>query len=542
MQSSSFTNSVNMNFLSVSKDLTTDHAKFGGEIDLDSAKIGGNLSMDSSSLAESISADSISVGKDFIADNGKFDSNMDLDSAKIGGNISMDTSSFAKDISADSLKVEKDLSMSDRAHFGGDIDLDSAKVGGDLSMNSHATFEGKIQLHGATIGGTLDLSSSSFSKAVTADRSSVAGSLFMRGQATFNGAIGLRAVKVGSNLELTGSSFAETLDGTRLTVGGNLLMNGGANFRDKVFLIDAKVADSIELREATLVRLDLSGADARELLVNGSGWWCAGGELPAGLKVSQKADTQIRPVYWRLGDSSWRSARCDTTPATLPTLILRNAHVETFQDSPDAWPPSMDLEGFHYERLGGSGVSGRDDLRQRPSSDWSDWLERDRTFSTQPYTQLSSVLLAAGRRSASEAIQLAGRERERNEAWAHSFWSWLWLTAFSVVAGYGIGLHTFRVLWWVLVFTLLGAAVLHYSPIARRRSLAWRLGASLHRLLPLVELSKEFKDFFENPPDEDGEPRNLNRFLAAYFAGQALAGWILGSFLLAAMGALTQKG
>jgi hypothetical protein len=35
-------------------------------------------------------------------------------------------------------------------------------------------------------------------------------------------------------------------------------------------------------------------------------------------------------------------------------------------------------------------------------------------------------------------------------------------------------------------------------------------------------LSKEFKDFFENPPDESGEPR--------------------GFFLLAAMGTLTQKG
>jgi hypothetical protein len=73
--------------------------------------------------------------------------------------------------------------------------------------------------------------------------------------------------------------------------------------------------------------------------------------------------------------------------------------------------------------------------------------------------------------------------------------------------------------------------------------LLWRLGASLHRLLPVVELSKEFKDFFDNPqPSNAEEPRNLNRWQTAYFAGHAIAGWVLGLFLLAAMSGLTQKG
>jgi len=55
-------------------------------------------------------------------------------------------------------------------------------------------------------------------------------------------------------------------------------------------------------------------------------------------------------------------------------------------------------------------------------------------------------------------------------------------------------------------------------------------------------LSKEFKDFFDNPqPSTAEEPRNLNRWQAAYFAGHAIAGWILGLFLLAAMSGLTPK-
>jgi hypothetical protein len=200
----------------------------------------------------------------------------------------------------------------------------------------------------------------------------------------------------------------------------------------------------------------------------------------------------------------------------------------------DAWPPSVNLDGFRYDRLW--------DIGQRSPEEWTDWIARA-TFSPQPYTQLSSVLVAAGSRDAAEAIQFAGRERERDEAWAHGdLGSWAWLSYLSLTSGYGIGLYTFRVLWWVLALTILGAGVLWYSPNARRHGLVWRLGASLHRLLPVVELSKEFKDFFDNPPTEGGEPPNLNRFQIAYFAGQAIAGYVLGFFLLAAMGGLTQKG
>jgi len=572
MWASTFTKSVNANSLSVGKDLImTDHATIGGDLDLNSANVGGNLNVESSTIAGSVDLNFLAVGKDLdLSNHAKLGGDVDLETAKIGGNLFMnDASSFSKKIKGDSVSVGKDLMM-DNASFDGNVDFDNAAIEGGLWIN-HAKIGGKITLVDAKIGGTLSLSESTFSDDISADRSRVGGSLLMRGKSAFNGTTSLRAVKIGSNLQLTGSSFAKTLDGTRLSVDGRLLMDDGASFRGKVFLNDAKIGEAIELKNATVFTINLSEADGRELLISGLGWWCVGGKLPTGLAAPQQADPNLRSAHWKLGDSGWRNAQCDTTLESLPTLLLLNAHFEAFQDSVDAWPPSMKLEGFHYERLGGF---GGDDMRQRSSSDWSDWLERDRIFSTQPYTQLSSVLLGAGRRSASEAIQMSGRDRERDEAWKHeSFWSWLrhsclswlWLTVFSVVAGYGIGLYTFRVLWWVLGLTLLGAVVLYYSPPARRRSFVWRLGASLHRLLPVVELSKEFKDFFENPLDETGasvqprgrrsnggrhwqagatprEPRNLNKYLAAYFALQAIAGWILGFFLLAAMGTLTQKG
>ena len=60
--------------------------------------------------------------------------------------------------------------------------------------------------------------------------------------------------------------------------------------------------------------------------------------------------------------------------------------------------------------------------------------------------------------------------------------------------------------------------------------------------LPIIELSKEFTNFFDNPFPEPDQPRNLSPRQTAYFAGHAIAGWILGFFLIAAMGGIIQKG
>ncbi len=336
--------------------------------------------------------------------------------------------------------------------------------------------------------------------------------------------------RVTGNLEMGTASFARGLSATNLNVGGNLLMNG-ASFGAGVSLVGAQVGVDLDLAGSVATHIDLSRATAQELTLNGLGWRCPG--------------ATGAPRHWPLGDRAWQQAQCNPAdPASAPTLMLRNAHFDAFQDSADAWPPLLDLEGFHYDRLGGIGGSGRDDMRDRSADDWTGWLSRQRVFSTQPAAQLAAALLAAGRRDTAEAVQLAAQERERGEACArHEFGVCAWMTFLSAVAGYGIGLYTFRVLWWVLGLTVLGAWVLRFSPVARRRGLAWRLGASLHRLLPVVELNKDFEDFFDNPPPERlYEPRNLNGFQVAFFSGLAIAGWILGFFLLAAMSGLTQKG
>jgi hypothetical protein len=61
------------------------------------------------------------------------------------------------------------------------------------------------------------------------------------------------------------------------------------------------------------------------------------------------------------------------------------------------------------------------------------------------------------------------------------------------------------------------------------------LSASLNRLLPLFILNKEFSDFFNDP-----ERQRLTGRQLAYFAFHAMVGYVLGSFVIAGLAALTQ--
>jgi hypothetical protein len=501
-------------------DVYLKHAMFGQEVNLHGAKIDGALGMDGSTFATIVELNRLIVGGAlFMRDHATFGGDVDLAAAKVGGNLEMSSSSFAAAVSASGLTVD-----------------------GALLMRDHATFGGEVNLVGAKISSNFEMDTASFAATVDADGLTVGGYLFMRDHATFGSEVNLLGAKVGSNLEMDNSSFSDTVTAESLAVERNLFMRG-ATFGGTVELFGAKISGSLDLGSSTATNIDLSNAETGEFRFGGLKWRCSNDKAPAPADTATAAPGgKSPPLRWPLGNSDWRTARCDGADA--PKLTLRNAHVSSLQDSPDAWPPALDLEGFRYDRLGGFGGVGRDDMRQRTPAEWQDWLERDPAFSTQPYTELGSVLAAAGRRDTADAIEFAGRERERGEAcasWSRAG-SCAWLTFLSYVAGYGIGLYTFLVLLWVLGLAGFGADVLWYSPNARQHGYSWRLGASLHRLLPVIELSKEFTDFFDNPPPKPGDPPNLSRFQTAYFAGHAIAGWVLGFFLLAAMGGITQKG
>jgi hypothetical protein len=404
------------------------------------------------------------------------------------------------------------------------------------------------------------MDTANFAKTLDANNLHVNGSMYMRDHASVGGDVVMRGARIGGNLEMIGATFAGNLNADGVSVGRNFYLRDGSSFAGEVTMIGTKVG-TLQMRSITVSSVDMSdllGAPGSEFEITGLLWPCP--SRPAGTGTAGTGPTGTgtaappppAPQAWPLGQPWRQTAFCGGQAKDAPPrLILRNVHVDAFQDSPDAWPAPIDLEGFHYDRLGGLNGSGRGDMRKRTQAEWIDWLNRDQTYSSQPYTQLASVLMAAGRRDTAEAVLFAGSERERGEIWDpadgdvwpwlwHGLPGWLWLTFFGAVFGYGIGLYTFIVVLWVLGLTLLGGFLLRYSPYARQHSIWWRFGATLHRLLPVVELNKEFEDFFDNKT-EPGKPLKLLRWQKAFFSAMALAGFVMGAVLLAAVGGLAQK-
>jgi hypothetical protein len=113
------------------------------------------------------------------------------------------------------------------------------------------------------------------------------------------------------------------------------------------------------------------------------------------------------------------------------------------------------------------------------------------------------------------------------------------VTALGSVAGYGIGAHTFIVLYWVVGLWLIGAVILLWTvPVARtkHRGLLWCFGASLARLLPVIEINKEFAEFFDDPKRE-----RLTGWQSFIFSVIGIVGFVLGAILIAAVSGLTQS-
>ena len=200
-------------------------------------------------------------------------------------------------------------------------------------------------------------------------------------------------------------------------------------------------------------------------------------------------------------------------------------------------------------------------MRNRPVGWWRDWLNKDPVYSAQPYAQLVGVLMAAGNRDGANDIRFFSRDRQRSEmlrgcAWLQKLglverpedprpchWAaGLGTSALRAFVGYGIGDYSFRAAGWALALALVGTIILCFAPgvgrhagpvpdCARRgprRSRWCGAGASLQHVLPLITISQEFSDFFNDPKRE-----RLYPWQHFAFGVLALCGWALGLFVAA---------
>jgi hypothetical protein len=400
------------------------------------------------------------------------------------------------------------------ASFGGNLDADALEVGGMLLMRSEghnkASFK-EVGLRGAKISGQIDMRGANFEGLLYADALQVGDMLLMRSEGPNNASfkdVNLRGAKITGQIDMIGASFDGTLDADSLEAGGHLFMRDG-NYAQEVVMVGAHIGSNLDLRGATLAGLNLSGASIT-------------GDL-------------------RLGDPG-KHAVWTGKNGEPGALNLRNAHIGKLMDAKDAWPAQgqLHLDGFSFNRLGGYAGETGPEMRARGMDWWDNWARRDPNYSPTPCAQLAAALTSLGDRDAANEIRFRGRERERQEARRQHKWSnWLFRTALCYVAGYGIGTYTFRVVWWVLGFSLAGAALLWWTvPAAHteHRGLLWCFGASLARLLPVIEINKEFTEFFNDP-----ERKRLDWWQSILFSALAIVGWVLGGVLALAVSGLTHS-
>jgi hypothetical protein len=308
-------------------------------------------------------------------------------------------------------------------------------------------------------------------------------------------------------------------------------LHGKMTIEDAVFsnnhilsLSLSHIVGDLLINGATLSALDLSGASV-------------GGNFTLGLSSSN------RKMAWMLNTSAC-DERGSPTSAGLKTvkgLDLRNTHVGGLVDNQVAWPPQCQLylDGFSFDHLGGR--TGETSLQMSSRGEWWDtWARRDIDFSATPYLQLSSAFAALGNRDAANEIRYLEKSREQENS--RSLNTWLVAASLNVFSGFGIGNYTFRALWWALGISLLGALYLRVRCRPARvsgrapRLFIWYFGASLSRLLPIVEINKEFTDYFD-----DSRHKNLYPDQVVIFNIVAVLGFVLGGIVAAALTGFLQN-
>jgi len=300
----------------------------------------------------------------------------------------------------------------------------------------------------------------------------------------FSAALSLLNAKVGGTLNMGGSTFTGPLNMNSLKVGQSLLMREGAQFVE-VDLTAASVGKQLDISGSQLFSLNMTGTKIR-------------GEFS--LDPSPK---------WQPGAN----------------LILRNVEVGALRDRQDAWPEVLDLNGFTYAQLGVLDLKGENPIPDWKVSWFCRWLEKQPSYSPQPYQQLAKLLLKSGYRTESDEILYIGRERERKSV--HG-WVRAWMTLLKWTIGYGY--RTWMALLWALLVVVLGAIILNYfSNQTYVKGILDEGFYSLAMFLPGIQLDERYSKI------------ELDGWVTYYFYIQKIIGVVLGSFLVAGLSGLTKK-
>jgi len=444
----------------------------------------------------------------------KFDKALELASATIPFPIRFKNCIFDEPISLGYAKIQS--AEFDGCKINGGFSGNGLSCEGHLDIRSskygqRSICNGTIDLIGASVGTQLDLSGTVINakpgshEAVNVQQTRISGSVLFtsvgdyrfeaEGRVAMNGAIISRQLDFGGASLRNPNSIALLANG--LVVGDRAYFTrAGVRYHGNDMPFEAEGLVS-------LAHASIEGG----LFFNGS----ILSEPPSSqLDIDCIADVVLDLSAARIQGALCFVTRADTTGETAARLrgnvLLRHARSEQLYDSPQVWAlgrhqdglrdhdaPSVGLDGFEYRSVGRCVGSLEIHFRRR-------WLLSGANFggdfAPQPYTQLATVLRAAGHEDDAKKVLIAGRQQRRLRVLT----GWRGLPARLLDRGnhwaLGYGYRTWRVLIPVLLLYVIG--VMWFD-------LAWQSG----RFNPAVP-------FVYNSYYTDSEGVQIQRHTAPY--------------------------
>lgn len=481
--------------------------------------------------------------------------------AWIGGNLECGGGKFRNPLESVSFGNLFALSVA-----GGGVALDAsyAKVAGHLCLDRTFEAEGQVRLQGSEIGGNLNCDHGTFRNpaatgisssgiALDASYAKVVGDIFLRNGFVAEGHVSLHGSQIGGNLACFGGRFENP--GTGTDTSGAALELGYIRVIGDVYLCEQFAAEGM----VVLYGSEIGG----NLGCYKGTFHSVAATLP---RIALFADyIKVRGGVYLVdgfvaeGDVRFCGAQIggefSCQPDKVEKLDIRRAQLSAIVDKAESWPKAGNLlvDGCIYGSISGS---ARDRLV---------WLERQGSFTRQPYRQLAKVLRDSGDDQGSRRV-CAEMERK---AWERRGWI-LRPVSYLLRATIGYGYFSMRALWWLLGLVAVGALVYSlgyragsivpteknaYESFVSHKQLPGHydgfhsLPYSLENSFPLVKLGIQDKwapaanNQFSNQllTHQELRPISSARFLRWFRWSQICAGWLLATLFVGGVSGLTRR-
>ena len=524
------------------------HGRFRDPLLLDGIPVPGSLQLTDTRFEDRLSLNAARIEGDLILSRSNFGRGFDLSGVRVGNNLYLNTTESTSALGAEAAEGPAPSALLWGAGIGGNADF------------SGGSFAWPMRMDGIRIGSALILSGGDFASPVSVANAQVGGIQVVGGK--FRHTLDMQNVRIGSALRLTASAANEPATFTeinlsRAVIGTDAIVEG-ARVSGALRLNGAEIGGFIRLGDEpqddktgslALCSASLAGARVNGSIILGKVAFRKGCGDEEGIEPAEissgtgQARRGLAPVAAaaRAGQKCGavveprEAGRLPTFPASFdPALNLQDANAGALAQldpqpgGPPAerparlaavWPDVVGLQGLTYQRI-------REGLSEVDAGWLVDWIARDPRFSPQPYEQLAQVLRAEGDLAKANAVLYAARECERRNtgSWFDRGWKWL----IRMLIGYGY--YVQNSLFAALGLLAVGTGVSLLGRTDGHRTVEQSLLYSFDMLLPFVQLQKG-KD----------ETLLLKNWARWYFYAHRIAGFILGSFLIAGLSGLARS-